>query len=65
MWRYTFTAFLALGVASAEPLRPREGTLAVGDTAPSFQLKDLGTGKEVALIEAGKKPTVLIFGSCT
>ncbi|HEX3148304.1 MAG TPA: hypothetical protein VHR66_09495 [Gemmataceae bacterium] len=65
MWRLAFTALIAIGVAGAEPLRPREGTLAVGDTAPSFQLKDLATGKDVALIETGKTPTVLIFGSCT
>lgn len=65
MWRLTFTALLAIGVAGAEPLRPREGTLAVGDKAPSYELKDLATGKDVALIEHRKQPTVLIFGSCT
>lgn len=40
--------------------------LKVGDAAPDFTLPDAAGKKEVKLSEVqGKKPVVLIFGSCT
>jgi hypothetical protein len=52
------------GLAKSK-LRPREGTLKVGDLVPALKVKDLQGKKEVALRELKGKPVVLIFGSCT
>ena len=46
-------------------LRPREGTLKVGDAVPAFELRDLEGKNPVSLDSLKGKPTVLIFGSCT
>lgn len=49
----------------AQSLRPRQGNLKVGGTAPDFTVKDV-QGKEAVQLSALKgKPVVLIFGSCT
>jgi len=39
--------------------------LKVGDTAPAFELKQLGADKTVKLADLKGKPAVLVFGSCT
>jgi len=58
---------LASGLAGAAPARraaPREGDLKVGDKAPDFTLKLLGSQKKFTLSSNfGRRPTVLIFGS--
>lgn len=44
----------------------RKDPVKVGDKAPTFTLKMLGSKKKFALSENfGKRPTVLIFGSYT
>ena len=46
--------------------RPQEGSLKVGDAAPTFKLKTLDGKAEVQLAAfKGKKPVVLVFGSYT
>ncbi|MEX2244008.1 MAG: hypothetical protein WD716_09215 [Fimbriimonadaceae bacterium] len=46
--------------------RPAQGTLKVGDKAPTFKLDFLKDDKEYDLAaNVGKKPTVLVFGSYT
>ena len=52
-------------VNAADPLKPREGDLKVGDVAPAFELKQLNGEKSVKLADLNDKPVVLIFGSCT
>lgn len=48
------------------PLRPREGTLVVGDAAPDFTLATPDGKTKVTLSSfRAKKPVVLIFGSYT
>lgn len=43
-----------------------EGTLKVGDAAPSVELYSLdGSGREALSAHFGEKPAVLIFGSFT
>lgn len=60
------TLFLAALVsAGAQGLRPQEGTLKVGDTAPDFTVQDVEGKKTVKLSALKGKPVVLIFGSCT
>ena len=49
----------------SQNLKPREGTLKVGDTAPDFAVKDLEGKNEVKLSDLKGKPVVLVFGSCT
>jgi cytochrome oxidase Cu insertion factor (SCO1/SenC/PrrC family) len=49
----------------AQPARPRDGNLKVGDAAPDFTVKDVEGKKTVKLSELRGKPVVLIFGSCT
>jgi peroxiredoxin len=45
---------------------PRDGALAVGDTAPDFKLSQLNTKDTVQLSSfSNKRPVVLIFGSYT
>lgn len=61
-------ASLAAGLALAAPARPhrREGDLKVGDKAPDFTLKLLGSDKKLTLSSNfGKQPTALIFASYT
>jgi len=66
----TFICLLgALTAAAQGPaggLRPREGSLKIGDPAPDFTLKG-PDGKTTFTRSAfqGKKPVVLIFGSYT
>lgn len=66
---WTVFAMLLAAVSSAiraqDALRPRKGTLEVGDPAPDFQANDLRDNRTVRLSERQGKPTVLIFGSCT
>jgi peroxiredoxin len=49
----------------AQPSRPREGNLKVGDAAPDFTVKDMQGKTTVKLAALKGKPVVLIFGSCT
>ncbi len=59
---------LVSAVAYAEPAKGRRSkdSLKVGDKAPDFTLKVLGSKKKFILSSNfGKKPTVLIFGSYT
>jgi thiol-disulfide isomerase/thioredoxin len=46
-------------------LRPREGTIKVGDPVPEITIADLDGKNPVTLSKLKGKPTVLIFGSCT
>ncbi len=55
----------ACALLAADPPRPRPGNLKVGDTAPAFELKQLGNKKTVKLADLKGKPVVLVFGSCT
>jgi cytochrome oxidase Cu insertion factor (SCO1/SenC/PrrC family) len=50
---------------AADPPRPREGDLKVGDAAPDFTVKDVDGKVATRLSELKGKPAVLIFGSCT
>jgi hypothetical protein len=52
-------------IVAADPPRPREGDLKVGDKAPDFEAKDVKGKTTVKLSELKDKPIVLIFGSCT
>ncbi len=52
------------GLAKSK-LRPREGTLKVGDAVPAFELRDVNGKNPVTLDSLKARPTVLIFGSCT
>lgn len=45
--------------------RPVQGTLKVGEVAPGFALRQLGTSQTVKLDSLRDKPVVLVFGSCT
>ncbi len=59
------SALLMLIAVWAQPPRPREGNLKVGDPAPDFTLSD-GQGKITVKLSALKgKPVALFFGSCT
>jgi hypothetical protein len=58
-------ALLVLPVQEKGGLRPRQGTLKVGDAAPVFTLKQLDASKSVDLGKLQGKPTLLVFGSCT
>jgi hypothetical protein len=51
--------------AGAEPPRPRQGSLKVGDAAPDFTVQDVDAKQTVKLSALKGKPVVLIFGSCT
>lgn len=58
----------AASIAAGEKgdMRPREGTLKVGDEAPAFALKSPDGKTTFTLAEhKGKKPVVLVFGSYT
>ena len=66
MRRACLTVLLAMTAALwAEPPRPREGDLKVGNAAPDFTVKDADDKTTVKLSELKGKPVVLIFGSCT
>jgi hypothetical protein len=52
-------------ILAADPLKPRDGKLKVGDAAPTFELRQLGAEKSVKLESLKDRPTVLVFGSCT
>jgi cytochrome oxidase Cu insertion factor (SCO1/SenC/PrrC family) len=56
---------LMVTATAADPLKPRDGSLKVGDAAPAFELKQLGTDKSIKLADLKDKPVVLVFGSCT
>lgn len=59
---------LAILVLGAQQQRPREGGPEAGQEAPNFTAKVLGSKESVELkkvLEAEKKPVVLIFGSYT
>lgn len=58
-------AGLSFAAIAADPPKPREGSLKVGDAAPAFELKQLGAEKPVKLADLKGKPMVLVFGSCT
>ena len=58
-------ALLAAVAVAADPPRPREGRLKVGDPTPALAADLLGQNKAVKLADLRGKPTVLIFGSCT
>src|SRR5262245_53937600 len=58
-------AVAVTALAQAPKDRRREGTLKVGDTAPSVTADELASGKSVKLADLRGRPTVLIFGSCT
>jgi len=49
----------------ADPPKPREGSLKVGDATPVLTFDDLAGKNKVKLSDLKGKPTVLIFGSCT
>ena len=51
--------------APQQSLKPRQGSLKPGDTAPAFILKQLGSDKSIKLADLKGKPVVLVFGSCT
>jgi cytochrome oxidase Cu insertion factor (SCO1/SenC/PrrC family) len=53
------------GTVWADPPRPRQGNLQVGDAAPDFTVLDVEGKKTVKLSALKGKPVVLIFGSCT
>ncbi len=61
------TIIVALGAGSWAQRFATGGTgLKVGDKAPDFTLKALGSGEQFKLSDNfGKKPTVLVFGSYT
>ena len=42
-----------------------QGTLKVGDAAPTFELADADGKNKVKLADLRGKPVVLVFGSCT
>jgi cytochrome oxidase Cu insertion factor (SCO1/SenC/PrrC family) len=75
MFRVAFTLaciLLAAALIAQQPpgvekskLKPRGGTLKVGDVVPVFELSDLKGKRAVSLESLKGKPTVLIFGSCT
>ena len=50
---------------AADPPRPRQGSLKVGDTVPALAADLLGQNKSIKLADLRGQPTVLIFGSCT
>lgn len=52
------------GLAKSK-LKPRAGTLKVGDAVPAFELCDVAGKHPVSLAALKGKPAVLIFGSCT
>lgn len=56
---------LVAAALSAQPQRPRQGDLKVGDDAPDFKVSDLKGKTTVKLADLQGKPVVLIFGSCT
>jgi cytochrome oxidase Cu insertion factor (SCO1/SenC/PrrC family) len=58
-------AVAATSLAQQPKDRRREGTIKVGDAAPTVTADELSSGKTVPLADLRGKPTVLIFGSCT
>jgi hypothetical protein len=57
---------LAAGAAClAGPPERKDNALKVGDAAPTFELKKLGTDTTLKLADLLDKPVVLVFGSCS
>lgn len=58
-------ALLLLAAAPSAAQRPQEGSLKIGDAAPAFTVKLLGSHRTVTAESLKGRPAVFFFGSCT
>ena len=65
-WRTPLALLTCILISSMSSAGPRKKAPKVGDPAPLFRLRSLGSETEVDLHEiVGNKPIVLFFGSYT